>query len=78
MDASSFVQMWAVFAPLVVDDAQAQARRMFETFSQGKDHMDRSDIVASMHYLGYDCDDDYCTELLQTYDSFRVHNHRLI
>ena len=48
-------------------DAQAETRRMFQSFAQGKDHMDRSDVVASIHHLGYDCDDDYCTQLLQTF-----------
>jgi hypothetical protein len=46
---------------------QAQTRQMFEAFSEGKDHMNRDDVVQSINHLGFDCDDDYCTQLLQAF-----------
>ena len=46
---------------------QAATRQMFEAFSEGKGYMDRSDVVASIHHLGFECDDDYCTQLLQAF-----------
>ena len=46
---------------------QVATRQMFEAFSEGKGYMDRSDVVASIHHLGFECDDDYCTQLLQAF-----------
>lgn len=48
--------------------AQNKQREFFDHFDQGaKGHMDRADLTDSVHYLGYDCDDDYCTQLLATF-----------
>lgn len=46
---------------------QAQTRQLFNAFCDGKDYMERSDVVASIHHLGFECDEDYCTQLLQAF-----------
>ena len=48
--------------------AQVGARQYFDHFDEGrKGYLDGADITASIHYLGYDCDEDYCTQLLATF-----------
>ena len=49
--------------------AQGQRlKKKFDSFDrEGKGYLSRADIIGCIEHLGFDCDEDYCTQVLQTF-----------
>ena len=43
-------------------------KKKFDSFDrEGKGYLSRADIIGCIEHLGFDCDEDYCTQVLQTF-----------